>query len=59
MSTIPEDPIILFSWINTMLRDKYQSLDELCSDFELDKNELEKKLRTAGFLYEPAINQFR
>ena len=59
MSTIPKDPIILFSWINTMLRDKYQSLDELCSDFELDKNELEKKLRTAGFLYEPAINQFR
>lgn len=59
MSTIPKDPIILFSWINTMLRDKYRSLDELCSDFELDKNELEKKLRTAGFLYEPAINQFR
>ncbi|MBO5104112.1 MAG: DUF4250 domain-containing protein, partial [Ruminococcus sp.] len=27
---IPSDPAILLSYINTMLRDEYNSLDELC-----------------------------
>lgn len=29
---LPEDVMILFSYINTMLRDKYSSLDLLCDD---------------------------
>jgi len=27
---IPQDPVILYSYINTMLRDKYPSLKEFC-----------------------------
>ena len=28
---IPEDPVILLSFVNTKLRDEYPSLDELCA----------------------------
>ena len=30
--TLPEDPMMLFSFINMKLRDNYSSLDELCDD---------------------------
>lgn len=59
MGEIPENPIILFSWLNTQLRDKYNSFDELCEDLQLNGEELEKKLRSAGFTYQPELNQFR
>ena len=29
---LPNDPMMLFSFINTKLRDNYSSLDELCDD---------------------------
>ena len=28
---IPEDPVILLSFVNTKLRDEYPNLDELCA----------------------------
>lgn len=59
MSEIPNDPIILFSFINTKLRDDYPSLDALCDDLNLDRRQLEAKLSEAGFDYMPEINQFR
>lgn len=55
---IPNDPIILMSFINTRLRDMYASLDELCSDMEIDKEELCKKLSDADFHYSEKSNQF-
>ena len=30
MSTLPKDPMILLSYINTQLRDNYSSLGEMC-----------------------------
>lgn len=59
MSDIPKDPIILMSWANTMLRDKYESLDALCDDLQLDKNSFITKLAGAGFVYNETTNQFR
>ena len=35
MTVLPEDPMILFSFINTKLRDNYASLDELCDDMHI------------------------
>jgi hypothetical protein len=55
---IPNDPIILFSYINTKLRDYYSSLDALCDDLNLDKSELIKKLGAVGFYYNADRNQF-
>jgi len=44
---IPQDPIILYSYINTLLRDQYPSLKELCKAIGVEENEIIQKLRTA------------
>ncbi len=49
---------MLYSFINMKLRDEYNSLEALCSDLSIDKMELEKKLKTHGFEYNPAKNRF-
>lgn len=56
---LPEDPIILMSVINTKLRDFYSSLDELCEDLDVPKEEIVKKLASVGFTYDSGKNQFR
>mgnify|MGYP000074440587 CR=1 FL=1 len=37
---LPKDPMMLFSFINTKLRDCYSSLDELCDDMNVNKETL-------------------
>lgn len=56
--TLPKDPMILFSLVNTKLRDEYPSLDALCQDWDVDKTHLEQELAQAGFEYNPAQNKF-
>ena len=56
--TMPEDPIMLYSYINTLLRDKYPSLDELCKSRCIDADKLKAKLSSAGFEYSPDHNKF-
>ena len=55
---LPKDPMMLFSVINMKLRDCYSSLDELCEDMNVDKDELVNQLKTVGFEYNPARNRF-
>ena len=55
---LPNDPIILLSVINTKLRDFYNSLDELCSDLECDKEQITSKLASVGYKYDQNRNQF-
>lgn len=56
---LPNDPIMLMSVLNTKLRDEYSSLEELCKSLGLEQAVLEEKLRAAGFVYRPELNQFR
>ena len=42
---LPKDPMMLFSVINMKLRDCYSSLDELCEDMNVDKDELVNQLK--------------
>ncbi len=58
MENIPSDPMILFSYINTKLRDDYSSLDDLCDDLDLQRSSIEESLRKAGFEYNPNLNKF-
>lgn len=55
---LPQDPFMLMSTINLKLRDFYSSLDELCKDMNIDKNELCDKLNAAGFEYNEENNKF-
>lgn len=57
--SLPTDPFILLSYINTQLRDRYSDLDSLCQGEDIEREELEKTLGDAGFEYMPQINQFR
>lgn len=56
---IPEDPVILLSFVNTKLRDEYPSLDELCASLGENRAKLERKLTAIGYNYDPQVNQFR
>lgn len=56
--TLPQDPMMLFSVVNTKLRDEYSSLDALCDDMHVDKKNLEEKLSEAGFEYNESQNKF-
>lgn len=58
MADYPKDPAMLMSWANMKLRDYYNSLDELCEDLEIDRNELENTLNQAGFEYNTELNKF-
>ena len=48
---LPKDPMMLFSFINTKLRDCYSSLDELCDDMNVNKETIVGLLQSAGFEY--------
>ena len=56
---IPQDPVILYSYINTMLRDRYPSLKEFCEASGVEEDDIIRRLRMAGFEYDETINQFR
>lgn len=58
MNELPQDPMMLFSVVNMKLRDFYSSLDELCDDMQINKQELMDKLASAGFEYNPESNKF-
>lgn len=55
---LPNDPMMLLSAVNMYLRDRYNSLDELCADLGIERKELEAKLLQAGFEYSEKLNKF-
>ena len=50
---LPKDPMMLFSLINMKLRDFYPSLDALCSDLNVNKEDIVNRLKEACFEYNP------
>ena len=58
MDQLPQDPIMLYSVLNTTLRDFYPSLDALCQDLNVDQKEIMEKLAGVGFSYDEEKNQF-
>ena len=50
--------MMLYSYVNTKLRDQYGSLDALCRALDVARQELEARLAEAGFTYDPAQNRF-
>ena len=56
---IPKDPVMLLSYINTQLRDFYDSYEDLCKSLDLDQNEVKQKLSMIGYEYDESLNQFK
>lgn len=57
-SDLPNDPMILLSYINTKLRDFYKSLDDFCKDTNCNKDEIINKLQSIGYEYNNELNKF-
>ena len=55
---IPNDPMMLLSFVNTQLRDFFTTLDLFCENFNVNRSELEAKLKSIDYEYDAATNQF-
>lgn len=55
---LPKDPVMLLSYVNTKLRDEYDSLEELCKVLDEDKEALTDKLGEINYSYDAVKNQF-
>ncbi len=55
---LPQDPYILLSFVNTKLRDEYESLESLCAALDTDESALRRTLEGLDYRYDPVHNQF-
>ena len=54
----PKDPVMLLSFVNMKLRDFYSSLDAMCEDMDVEKEEVVSKLASIGYEYDKERNSF-
>ena len=57
--SLPKDPFMLLSVVNTKLRDEYASPAELCAAMDEDLSMLNKRLADSGFTYDASQNRYR
>ncbi|MBQ7540634.1 MAG: DUF4250 domain-containing protein [Bacteroidaceae bacterium] len=60
MDYLPEDPFMLVSSINMLLRDdEFDTLESLCYYFNREPDDIKKYLLDNDFVYSPTQRQFR
>ncbi len=57
--SLPKDPVMLLSVVNTKLRDFYPSLEELAAAEDVTAEEIIEKLATINYVYDEGFNQFK
>ena len=55
---LPQDPMILLSYVNTKLRDEFTSLRELCLTLGVDEEDLCRRMKQIDYEYDSALNRF-
>ncbi len=55
---LPRDPVMLLSFVNTQLRDKYTSLDDFIKATQADKDAVTDALASIDYVYDSGLNQF-
>ena len=58
LENLPRDALMLLSFVNTRLRDDEILLDSFCSQFNVSKEEIVKKLDNIGYTYNAELNKF-
>ncbi len=58
MNTLPQDPFLLYGFVNMKLRDEYPSLESFCDDYGVSKESLDKTLNACGFYYDEKNNRY-
>jgi hypothetical protein len=56
--TLPKDPVMLLSLINTKLRDFNSSLEDFCKENDLNEDEIKEKLEMIDYHYDELKNKF-
>lgn len=56
--SIPKDPFILLSFVNTKLRDEYSDLDDLCASLNIERGQVENILSHIDYTYVKEQNRF-
>ena len=55
---VPQDPVMLLSFLNLKLRDFYGSLDALCEVLDLNREEILEKMKQIDYAYDEENNRF-
>lgn len=55
---IPNDPVMLLSFINTQLRDTYESFEAFAIAFQVNAEEILAKMHSIDYEYDATVNQF-
>jgi len=58
INSLPKDPMMLLSFVNTRLRDDGITLEEFAKEFQIDKNIIEKELDKIGYTYNNDLKKF-
>ncbi|RHS25057.1 DUF4250 domain-containing protein [Clostridium sp. AM30-24] len=58
MANIPNDPVMLLSYINTQLRDFYPDMEELGKALGIDPGTVDEKLAGIDYEYDARKNQY-
>ncbi|WML33622.1 DUF4250 domain-containing protein [Clostridium sp. OS1-26] len=53
------DPYMLLSFINTKLRDEFESIESLAIYYDLKERDIIDKLSAVGYEYDRITNQFK
>ena len=56
--SLPKDPVMLLSVVNTKLRDFYPSLEDLAKAEGVTEEEIIQKLAMINYVYDEKRNQF-
>ena len=55
---LPEEPMMLYSFVNMKLRDSYPTLDALCEGMSVEKAGILRRVKMVGFECDPERNRF-
>ena len=58
-SSLPKDPMILLSFVNTELRDNFSSFQEFCKALSISESVINCKLYDIGYFYNEKTNSFK
>jgi hypothetical protein len=55
---LPNDPVMLLSFVNTKLRDHYTSFEDFTQALQVDGSQIVAKLKSIDYEYDSVTNQF-
>ena len=58
MMNLPKDPVMLLSYVNTMLRDRHVSLEDFCKTHNIPQETLTATLEAIDYHYDAQQNRF-